>query len=425
MSVNGQGISNLVNDRLNTVVNEGIYSLFYPSRLDVVGGLRVSAPYTLFDSKQIADNQPLVWDDMQVSGGGTSSIYSANRASSTLSVSNLTSGKRVRQTRTWINYQPGRAQRIILTCVPGAITTGITAEWGYFNDNNGLFFRRNGTDLSVVVRSFVTGSVVETVVNQANWNLNKLDGSDDHGIVLDLTKNNIFLIDFIWLSGGPVHFGLLIDGNIYYVHQFNFANFIDSAFISSPNLPIRYSIENSGSGAADTIECICSTVQSEGGYDLNGVERAIDRDALPLTTLSDANIYPLIAIRLRSGYLGFTIKLSHMSLISLNTSEYRWMLLLNPTMIGTALSWTAVANSAIEADVATTSATTLTGGTLLASGYGQQSNSSGTEPFVELPPGIPLGSNIAGTPDIIVLAVQRLTGTTETFYASLAWREIG
>ena len=35
--------------------------------------------------------------------------------------------------------------------------------------------------------------------------------------------------------------------------------------MSTPNLPIRYQIENSGSGVASSMECICCAVISEGG----------------------------------------------------------------------------------------------------------------------------------------------------------------
>lgn len=34
-----------------------------------------------------------------------------------------------------------------------------------------------------------------------------------------------------------------------------------------------------------------------------------------------------------------------------------------------------------------------------------------------------LGANIAGTSDVLVLAIQRFTGTTETFYAAMNWEE--
>lgn len=51
---------------------------------DAFGRFRMSSPTTLFDSKQIIDNQPLFWDDQEESGSGTSSTYTKARASSTI-----------------------------------------------------------------------------------------------------------------------------------------------------------------------------------------------------------------------------------------------------------------------------------------------------------------------------------------------------
>jgi len=82
---------------------------FAPSQLDNFGRLRVSQPETLFDSKMLHDNAPLLWDDSQTSGAGTSSTYNANQSSVTLAVTAATAGTRVRQTFRRFNYQPGKS----------------------------------------------------------------------------------------------------------------------------------------------------------------------------------------------------------------------------------------------------------------------------------------------------------------------------
>lgn len=77
--------------------------------LDAFGRIRTSSPYTLFDSKQLFDNQPLFWDDSEVSGGSTTSSHSTATASTTIGVGATTAGKRVRQTFMSFNYQPGKS----------------------------------------------------------------------------------------------------------------------------------------------------------------------------------------------------------------------------------------------------------------------------------------------------------------------------
>ena len=56
------------------------------------------------------------------------------------------------------------------------------------------FFEQNGTDLRVVIRDDGSGSVVDSVVSQANWNVDKLDGTGASGITIDTTKDNIYFI---------------------------------------------------------------------------------------------------------------------------------------------------------------------------------------------------------------------------------------
>jgi len=58
---------------------------------------------------------------------------------------------------------------------------------------------------------------------------------------------------------------MVVDGVPTYLHQFNHANHSAGVYMTTPNLPIRYEISNDGTGAAAEMECICSSVMSEGG----------------------------------------------------------------------------------------------------------------------------------------------------------------
>lgn len=57
---------------------------------DAFSRLRASLPKTLIDCKMLVDNMPLVFDDSQVSGSGTSSTYNTNQASVTLAFAAFT-----------------------------------------------------------------------------------------------------------------------------------------------------------------------------------------------------------------------------------------------------------------------------------------------------------------------------------------------
>ena len=93
----------------------------------------------------------------------------------------------------------------------------------------------------------------------------------------------------------------------------------------------------------------------------------------------------------------------------------------NPTVVGTALTWTALTNTSIEYDISATNATTITGGTNVDNGQAIDTTPAFLIP-VDLNE-IRMGHNIAGTPDVMVLCVQRLTGGTESFYGNIVFQE--
>jgi hypothetical protein len=396
------------------------YNPYIPNNLDAFARLRIANPETIFDSKQIADKQPLFWDDQLISGSGGASNYNTNQASTSLEVG-VAACRRARQTFRRFNYQPGKSQLVIQTGVMGTAATGIKRKIGLFDDKNGLFFDQQSDGMGVTVRTFTSGSAVDTRVLQASWNVDKMDGTGASGITLDFTKTQIFFFDFEWLGVGTVRFGFFVDGKPYYCHHVNNANVLSRVYMSTPNLPLRYEIENDGTGSATSMVHICSTVISEGGLKDTGYGFGITRGVAPLVTLNNTSIYPLFAMRLNSNYLGATIKLLNFAINCTSTATYNWYLILNPTVVGTALSFTQITNTSVDAQINTTNATTLTGGTLLLTGTASQTNETGIN--IVNATDFALGSSIAGVGDIVVLAVQRATGTTETFYGAINWRE--
>ena len=392
------------------------------ANLDAFARVRMSNPETIFDSKQLSDKQPLFWDDQLVSGSGGASTYNTNQASTTLSVANLTAAKRVRQTFRRFNYQAGKSQLFVMTGIFGTAATGIKRKIGMFDDKNGLFFDQLSTGMAVTVRTYTSGSAVDTRIAQASWNLDKMNGTGASGITLDFSKCQIMFADFEWLGVGRVRFGFFVDGKPYYCHEVLNANNSTLVYMSVPNLPLRYEIENDGTGGAESLTHICSTVISEGGLKDTGFPFGITRSTAPLTTNNDANIYPLFAMRLNSSYQTSSIKILDLSIVCTSTAAFQYYLILNPTVTGTALSFTQVTNSSIDAQINTTNATTISGGTTLFCATDNQANTTSGISSV-LNSDFYLGSSIAGVSDILVLGVQRLTGTTETFYGSLNWKD--
>ena len=391
--------------------------------LDAFSRLRVSSPFTIFDSKQIFDAAPLFWDDQEVSGSGTTSVYSQDAARSRIGVGATTAGKRVRQTFMRFNYHPGKSQLVYMTGVLGAGGAGIIQEIGMLDDENGIFFRDDEGTVNVVVRSNVTGSVVEEVVAQSAWNLDVMDGTGPSGITVDWSKVQIFFLDYEWLSAGRVRIGLRINGLEIIVHEFDHANVIATAFMSTPNLPLRYSIENDGTGAASTLDHICSTVISEGGVADLGITRHASSDGATLDAAVTATTYAVLGIRLKAAALGSTVKIISLGLSEfIGSKSYDWVLLLNPTVAGT-FTYADETNSTVQIARGAV-ANTVTVGTDLA-GDVAQSTQKGSAITEEIESALRLGSTIAGVPDEMVLCVTPRNGDVNLdIEGSMTWREL-
>ena len=399
---------------------------------DLFGRLRVSAPYTLLDSKCVYDNQPYLWDDQQVSGSGTSSTYNTNQASVTLRVSASTAGSRVRQTIVRPNYQPGKSQMIFMTGVIGAVSnSGITKRWGTFDSGNGLFFEISGGVLKVVRRSSFGGSPQDYPVAQTAWNIDTLDASSSSGIRLDTAKSNIYFINYEWLGVGDVVFGIVVDTKLYPCHRIKTSNIGTGVYMSTPNLPLRAEITNSGAAPADSLTIICGSVVSEGGSEPTGYVRSIDRGTNKLVARADGNTFVALALRTNPTFAGATIFPTNINIVSDGSDPYLWQLVLNPTITGSALTY---ANTdSVQANIPG-NASYASGGTVVLSGYGQGVSTSGpgnsgkgllgsSSVGATIPPSLSLGQYIDGTSTVYAVTFKsaNLGGPVSGVFCSLTY----
>ena len=130
--------------------------------------------------------------------------------------------------------------------------------------------------VSIVKRDNVAGVVTDLVVNQSDWNLDKLDGTTQSGIGLTFTATQLFATDFQWLGVGRIRCGFVVGGSLIYCHDFNHSNVEENVYWSHPSLPIRCEVRNTDTAVGITsMQQICSTVLSEGGYEESGIEFAV------------------------------------------------------------------------------------------------------------------------------------------------------
>jgi hypothetical protein len=253
------------------------------SATDVFGRLRVSNPETLCDHKFYTN--PMVINWAEITSNGTYS-FTPGTAYVVYTIPQGNNGRVVRQTREYYQYQPGKSYLILCTGVleiHGG-RSGVTARIGYFDDGNdktedtvksgdGIFWQLEGTTLGVGKRSYVTGSQVDTIVTQTNFNTDTLDGNGPSGLTIDPSKRQIFWFAVEWLGVGKVEYGVVgPDGEFICAHVFEHANSDDTIpYMGRMSLPLRYELSGTPSGGDAVLHQICATVISEGGSPPSGI----------------------------------------------------------------------------------------------------------------------------------------------------------
>lgn len=386
--------------------------------LDAFARLRVSQPVLLLDNKQVGGT-PDLFATTSVSGTGVAA-YAINRSSTSLTVG-AGVGTAIRQSKGRAIYQPGKSLLVFQTFVMAAGQANLRQRVGYFDTKNGIFLQRNGTALSLVRRSYVTGAPVDVDVPQASWNVDPLDGTGPSGITLDTTKANILMIDMEWLGVGQVRVYFVIDGLPVWVHSFKNANSLDAVYMTNPNLPIRWEIEATGVivGTA-TLESICGSVNSEGGYEITGITTSADTGNT-LLTLSGGASGELLAVRMKSSFTEYaTAFLQQVSVLASTSSNFLWRVVYNPTETG-AGTWSDVNTAGSVMERNTTRTVTAGTGLVVAAGYVASATNS---LYVEERPVLTLGTTLAGVTDILSLQITNLSGGNESYLGSLTWRTI-
>ena len=347
------------------------YSIISPAisyansvNIDAFGRLRVSNPFTLFDSShRFTDNG--LWSTSTATGGAAT--FNSSQGLVDLNVTAASGSEVVRETTKVFSYQPGKSLLVLSTFVMNAAKTGLRQRIGYYGAANGYYLEQNDSTVSFVERSSVSGALVNTPVTQASWNVDPMNGTGPSGITLDLTKAQILFMDLEWLGVGTVRIGFVIDGNFYVCHKFQHANIIASTYITTASLPLRYEITNTAAtSGASTLKQICSTVLSEGGYELRGSQQAVGTPITsPRTLTTGGTFYPIVSIRLKSTRLDAVVIATAISVIGNTAANYNWQVVSSGTTTGG--SWvSAGTNSSVEYNLTGSS---FTGGRILASGF--------------------------------------------------------
>ena len=393
--------------------------------LDAFSRLRISQPTSLFEAQQEYGISPLYWGNA-TSGAGSSISTDANTKVTSILAGTGATDYALLQSHQYIRYIPGKGHFVLITGVfsPGAVENNVTRT-GYFDSANGVFLSVSNGTAAFTVRTSTSGSVDDTsTVTQANWNIDKFDGTGPSGVTIDLTKTQIMFIQAQWLGVGRVVVGFDVDGLIYPAHQFMHANHLIVPYTQSFNLPVRLESRNTGiTAGATAVKFICCSVQSEGGTQDLGIPGAAGNG---INDISVTTRRAVASIRCKATFKTFVnrghVEMRGLDVIAEDNPCY-WELIYNATLGGTP-SWTSTNDeSIVEFDVA---GTTITGGLVLASGYataGAKSfGSGGGITSVRNPLTISKIDGGTTTQNTLTLAATSLNSTSKVA-AALNWFE--
>ena len=400
---------------------------FADNAVDAFNRLRVSNPFTLFDSQHRYQTNDK-WDIFGVTGGTAS--YAVTESAVKLSVSTTVGSKCTTETKRVFPYQPGKSLLVFSTFAMNTPKEGLRQRVGYFGITggatagtpyNGIYLQQDGLTLSLCLAS---GSLsTTTTVNQSQWNADKFDGTGGSSRTLDVTKGNIFWMDIEWLGVGDVRCGFVVDGKPVVAHTFHNDNVNPTTYMTTAVLPLRYEIQNTTAQAAgSTMTQICSSVISDGGYEGFSRRYNVTHDGATLKTLTTAGTqYPIIALRLNSNRIDSVIVPSNISVIVQETTNNKpdtvqYRILLNPTLTGG--SWNTHYNGNVDYN---NTATAVSGGTDIIGGYISSSGAFSVSDINDF--NFQLGRTQVGASDVIVLVLTPIYDGAK-ICADFSWFEI-
>lgn len=423
-----------IEDILNSGVNVSVNNFSSQSaQIDAFGRQRISNPFTLADYSHVYGEETELLT--KTSGTNSNVTFNINQAKAILQVGAGANDFTIHQSRMYHHYMPGKSQLTFQSFNFTGNRVGTNKRIGLFDDYNGIFFEQSGNGtLALVLRNNVSGYVYDERITQNNWNIDKCNGSGTSQFNLDITKTQLFTADFQWLGVGRVRAGFVHDGQTVIAHQFYNSNNKPTVYWSNPNLPVRCEIRNySAAVGTDTMDQICATVMSEGGYNEAGVDFAARSQVAKSVPLG--NRVPLMAIALKTGYYGkpnrSVVRTNQGNLYTATDAisyEY-WRIPSTGQVIGG--TWLSANDESVVQYNVTATSINFTSGMLVNAGYciaggqgaGQFTSQTQIQTLSSAKRGY-ISQNIDSTDsNVFVIVGSGIGGEASNTFATLQWRE--
>lgn len=386
-----------------------IYTEFQSNHHDTFGRHKITNQYTIFEASFSDASASTAWDTSTTTGG--TAAIDTNTSKMVLSTTTTTGSKAQLKSFRNIQYFRGKTNTLYLSALFGTPQTGVRKRVGLYDSSNGMFFEVDGTTLYAVVRSDASGSVVDTRVAQASWNGDKLDGTGDSGLFADPTKSQYFVFDLSHPTN-LIRFGIVVDGEIIYVHTINYSNEVLLPVMRFATLPISAEVEATGSPASvDSLGIYSANIDSEGGSVQEGVLRVVDTDTTPVSVTTTEKV--VAGIQLKSTSINASIKPLDFKLVgNSGTNNAYYKIIIGATLTGA--TWTDLTGTA----QGLTNNPTYTGGKVISSGYFNLGGNDKSDIAASLKESNDyIGSLINGTSQNLIMVVKTVSGTGSILFS--------
>lgn len=232
------------------------------------------------------------------SGSGTYSITQTD-SSAKLQVSAASSSAVISSRRVG-KYYVGQGLIIRSAARFNIPMTGLQQLLGFASEAGGVMIGTNDTNFCVCLRKNGT----DTFVNQSNFNIDKLDGTGPSGMTIDVTKGNVYQIQFLWQGFGNMKFSVYEPniGSFILFHNYLYANTYTETSVCNPIYPLRISIENTSNATEVNMYCTSLVAFNEGIIHRTGPIHFIDNTQSGIST---SNVH-LLTLRNRTLYNSYT-----------------------------------------------------------------------------------------------------------------------
>lgn len=322
---------------------------------DAAGRVQINQAYILGDYRFVHDVSETDTNAFSTYTTGTGAgAFQASTNSYQLSVA-ANNDVSMLQTIASHPYFSGQSQQVEFTLHNFNSESGAVKRAGYYFHNSlaapvpsstanldGVFLQSDGSGISLNI--YREGTQVLQVY-QGSWSGDNLDGTGDTGITINWTYFQIHVFEFLYLGGAGLNWYMYLNGQRILIHNYAHSPNVEAnTFVGSPNQPLTFSIHSTGSTTAK-MDFVCGQVSTSNNISFfSGTRRAAYKTTLASGNMSAGSIYPLIGIRLRNNaaqHRNVSIFLRGVDVGVTAASEvYVAVLVLNPTLVGTAAVWT-------------------------------------------------------------------------------------